>query len=427
MHIVSLRIQDLCCIAATSLELCTATAQVDGPVAPNVTVLLGANGAGKTTVLRAIALAVLAPALERGAGFVAQGLVRRVPRRRSAGHGSAAAIAPDVARVHVTLALHPQDQLDRATTAGGLRQQAMSATVERIGGDEELEWLRPADPLRARDLREVQLARDSSAFFIVGYGANRRVEADTRPPWEVVSSVRRQRHARIAGLFTDSHVLVPLSAWLPGYATRNPGRARQVTTLMNRLLPEGSRFELDATDAAGGVRFIMQGVVVPFAALCDGYRAYVGWIADLLYHVCMGAPSGHKLVDSHGVVLVDEVDLHLHPAWQRILLPTLAKALPHLQFIVTTHSPLVVGSLQARNIRLLEPQGAVGTACRALPDEVQGRTAEQLLLGPYFGLPSTRSTETADALDRLRQASQAGDPDAAADYLRWLASGAITP
>ena len=76
-----------------------------------------------------------------------------------------------------------------------------------------------------------------------------------------------------------------------------------------------------------------------------GYRAYIGWIADLLYHICMGAPSGRKLIDNRGIVLVDEIDLHLHPRWQVSLIPKLKQVFPKLQFVATTHSPMVLPGL----------------------------------------------------------------------------------
>jgi predicted ATP-binding protein involved in virulence len=60
-----------------------------------------------------------------------------------------------------------------------------------------------------------------------------------------------------------------------------------------------------------------------------------------------------------GVVLVDDIDLHLHPSWQRTVVSKLASTLPRLQFIVTSHSPLVAGNLYAENIRVVsnEPDG----------------------------------------------------------------------
>ena len=142
----------------------------------------------------------------------------------------------------------------------------------------------------------------------------------------------------------------------------------------------------------------------------------------MLFHLCMGAVSGTKLVDTRGLVLLDEIDLHLHPEWQRVVLPTLSRALPNMQFVVTTHSPLVVGSLQAENLySLVEEEGA--TVIKRLPEQVQGRSSEQILLSPYFGLPSTRAEPVSDKLQALAQAAVGGDAHASMQYLRLLSGG----
>src|SRR5947207_1914827 len=125
----------------------------------------------------------------------------------------------------------------------------------------------------------------------------------------------------------------------------NKGRYTQVKNLINRL--SGKEHYTFTGDMDGGeYLFERGGLKIPFPALSDGYRAYLGWIGDLLYHVCFTTPTGAKLVENRGIVMVDEIDLHLHPKWQMTVLPILARELPNLQFIVTSHSPLLVGSLE---------------------------------------------------------------------------------
>lgn len=424
MHIQSLRIRNFRSIQDISVSLLGPGDAPDGTALANVNVLLGVNGAGKSSVLRAIALSVLAPVLERGAGFLADGLVRTLRAGTDAKAGVPCR-APLVATLDTAVWVDAQDGAlggDSASVA-----LTMQAKVEQVGDSEVLQWIPPDDPHVAREVRELQDTRQTSAFFLVGYGATRRVEHDHDADPAQRFKTRAPRYERVAGLFEDHHSMVPLSAWWPAYATQNPGRGKQVINLMNRLLPESCRMHATGknrgdTEAPG---FSMHGVHVPFRALSDGYRAYIGWIGDMLYHLCMGAPSGRKLVDNRGVVLIDEIDLHLHPDWQRSLLPTLSRALPNIQFIVTTHSPLVVGSLQPQNLLVLDESDDDGAQCRRLPEQVHGRSAEQVLLSPYFGLASTRAPGVADRLEQLRRASEAGDLRAAADYLHLLSSGAL--
>ncbi len=174
----------------------------------------------------------------------------------------------------------------------------------------------------------------SPAFLMIGYGANRRVESASTFDSSLRGKQRLLRYQRVASLFEEQVTLVPLAHWLPDLGKRDPGRHKQVCGLVNRLLPPGMRFT--ARTGQDDYLFSHKGVAVPFGALSDGHRAYVGWVADLLHHVCTGCPSGKKLVDNRGVVLVDEIDLHIHPRWQRIMIPRIAKALPKLQFLFTT-------------------------------------------------------------------------------------------
>ncbi|MBK8563034.1 MAG: AAA family ATPase [Saprospiraceae bacterium] len=71
------------------------------------------------------------------------------------------------------------------------------------------------------------------------------------------------------------------------------------------------------------------------------------------------------LKEGGGIVIIDEIDLHLHPRWQRKIVRKLTEVFPKLQFIITTHSPLILGSIRSENIRLLDdgqvysvPEGA---------------------------------------------------------------------
>ena len=418
MHITHLKIENLRSLALAEMELnVPGSSNMDFP---NVNVLLGGNGYGKSSVLRALALAVLGPLLSSSSGYVPENLIRRPPGKRIV---KTAKLQAAVLKAKVVLQVAELPSYARHLKTEPALE--MTTTVEALGTAERLQWDIKPDKLRAV-VEKLQYDEAATAFFFVGYGATRRVEASTRVDESARSKSRRRRYERVASLFEDHLGLMPLSYWLPKYATRNKGRYVQVVGLINRLLPENCRMRGTATATADGTEhlFEMNGVTLPFRALSDGYRAYIGWIGDMLFHLCMGAVSGAKLVDTRGVVLVDEIDLHLHPEWQRVVVPTLSRALPKVQFVVTTHSPLVVGSLQAQNLySLVEEDGA--TVIKRLPEKVQGRSAEQILLSPYFGLDSTRSEPVADKLQSLAQAAVHGDVKASMQYLRLLSSGNV--
>lgn len=417
MHVTHLKIENLRSLAQAEIEL-NHPGTAGGLDCPNVNVLLGGNGFGKTSVLRALALAVLGPLLSSSSGFVPEGLIRRPAGKRQS---NPAKLPPAVVTAQV--ALDTAELPSYARTLQGEKAFDMSTTIVPLGTSERLQW--QVSPAKIGGVVErMQHDEAATAFFMVAYGATRRVESSSRVDESARTKLRRRRYERVASLFEDHLGLMPLSYWLPEYAKRNKGRYVQAVRLVNELLPDACRMRSTAsvTDRGTEHLFDMNGVALPFRDLSDGYRAYIGWVGDMLFHLCMGAVSGTKLVDTRGLVLLDEIDLHLHPEWQRVVLPTLSRALPNMQFVVTTHSPLVVGSLQAENLySLVEEEGA--TVIKRLPEQVQGRSSEQILLSPYFGLPSTRAEPVSDKLQALAQAAVGGDAHASMQYLRLLSGG----
>lgn len=99
--------------------------------------------------------------------------------------------------------------------------------------------------------------------------------------------------------------------------------------------------------------------VLPVAAMSDGVRTMISLVADIALRSAQLNPQlGKAAADSPGIVLIDEVDMHLHPTWQQRVLPTLCRAFPHMQFVVTTHSPQTLSTVPARNIRVLTERPA---------------------------------------------------------------------
>lgn len=92
---------------------------------------------------------------------------------------------------------------------------------------------------------------------------------------------------------------------------------------------------------------------VPATWLSQGYQSTVSWVADLIGQMYMDFGEAIPLADMEGIVLVDELDLHLHPSWQVRLVPVLKRVFPRMQFIVTTHSPMILPAFERHEIVLL--------------------------------------------------------------------------
>lgn len=116
--------------------------------------------------------------------------------------------------------------------------------------------------------------------------------------------------------------------------------------------------------------------VLKVSQLSDGIKNMLGMVADIAYRcVLLNSHLGLQAADkTTGVILIDEVDMHLHPQWQQNVLGSLAKAFPSLQFVVTTHSPQVLTTVASESIRVIK-EGELFAA----PKGSQGAEASRLL------------------------------------------------
>jgi hypothetical protein len=151
---------------------------------------------------------------------------------------------------------------------------------------------------------------------------------------------------------------------------------------------------------------------LPGTALAHGHQSTIAWIADLVGHIILEADTKLGPEDMTGLVLLDEIDLHLHPTWQVALVGALRDIFPKLQFVVTTHSPLVLASARPDEVVALERDPSSGDVVRATwtsqPDADARLMTTADLYQRYFGIPDIFPTSEGRALrDYL---SYAADP-----------------
>jgi len=156
----------------------------------------------------------------------------------------------------------------------------------------------------------------------------------------------------------------------------------------------------------------------PFENLSDGQKAVIGLVADIARRMCLLNPQlGQEVtLKTDGVVLIDELDVHLHPHWQRILTNGLKKAFPAVQFIVASHSPQVLGELSPDEIILLRPEGT------AHPQVSYGLTSSQVL-EEIMGT-TARTADVESSLSVLFGALERNELDQARKTLKQLKDAA---
>jgi predicted ATP-binding protein involved in virulence len=147
--------------------------------------------------------------------------------------------------------------------------------------------------------------------------------------------------------------------------------------------------------------------------LSDGERGILALIMDLARRLLQANPKLDDPLQAQAVVLIDELDLHLHPQWQRTIVSKLTTTFPNCQFIATTHSPLIIGEVEPENIILIAEDGEI-----IHPNQSLGMDTDWIL--KYIMGATTRHTETTLELKRIADLIENEDYDTATDAIDAL-------
>ncbi len=159
------------------------------------------------------------------------------------------------------------------------------------------------------------------------------------------------------------------------------------------------------------------GTLVYVGGLSGGERSYLILLADLARRLQVFEP-GKPLDEIAAIVLIDEIELNLHPAWQSRIVPMLSEVFASCQFIVTTHSPQVLSGVESRQVRIVEVDATDGSSKVTVPLSTRGRTSNYLLEGV---LGSSERFPPVDALiGEFNTAIDDGDAATAAGKLATL-------
>jgi predicted ATP-binding protein involved in virulence len=154
---------------------------------------------------------------------------------------------------------------------------------------------------------------------------------------------------------------------------------------------------------------IKQGEALLINQLSDGEKCLLAMVGDLARRLAIANPGLPDPLQGSGVVLIDEIELHLHPKWQREIIPALTRTFPNCQFIVTTHSPQVISQVKPEGIYILEKTDEGIVAMR--PESSYGRDSNRIL-EDLMDTPE-RPQEIKESLLELFRLIAKGDLDSA--------------
>ena len=151
--------------------------------------------------------------------------------------------------------------------------------------------------------------------------------------------------------------------------------------------------------------------------LSDGEKCLIALIGDLARRLAIANPQRENPLDGRGVVIIDEIDLHLHPKWQRKIIPILTRVFSNIQFIISTHSPHVITHVQPEDLFLLSTTDRGITAKK--PAESYGKNVDRIL-EDLMGLETTRPDKVNRLLTELYETISAGNTDKAKEQAASL-------
>ncbi len=325
-------------------------------------VILGGNGTGKSTLLQAMAVTLVGPLLGQRLLYNPAGWTRK-----PATHGEIAArIIPG----------SNDSALGQPRKKPYSAQFAVTGNVKFSLDREEYDQpqLVQLDSNRT-GLSKGPYAANRLGWLACGYGPFRRLTGmGGSEEYDLVYSTGRGQ--RFATLFREGAAITNCTEWLvklysgslDPHEPEKEKRKNDVELLqkvINSLLP--GAVQITRIDSKNVYFTTIGGVEVTVPELSDGYRSFLALAVDLLRHVHESIADFSTVVERSedgiavtmdGIVLIDEVDAHLHPRWQREIRFRLCKVFPRIQFIVTTHSPFVAQAAQDHGLFVLrQPEG----------------------------------------------------------------------
>ncbi|MDB9411974.1 AAA family ATPase [Microcystis aeruginosa] len=157
--------------------------------------------------------------------------------------------------------------------------------------------------------------------------------------------------------------------------------------------------------------------IVTVNQLSDGEKCLIAMLGDLARRMAIANPQNPDPLTGTGIIIIDEIDLHLHPQWQRFVVPKLLEVFPNCQFFISTHSPNIITHVQPESLHFME-QTEMGIKFHPV-QESYGKNVD-LILEDLMGLETTRPKEIAEALKDIYEQISQNQLEAAKNKINYL-------
>jgi len=238
-------------------------------------------------------------------------------------------------------------------------------------------------------------------LLLLGYGVDRQLKNQTPGPYKEMEN--------IASLFGESCYLknIKISETYK-YVSEN---FNTIKHLINAILieadknnpirlknydPETFWFEVPSASEE----------LLPLEALSEGFKSVFSWLFDMIIRIVNHGGDIEHSNEITGIILLDEVDLHLHPSWQRTILPSLEKVFPNMQIIVTTHSPFVVQSAIDNNLIILESDRTTGSV-KSVKQDITSDLSYRAVVREIFDIRSPFNHEIEQKMNTFHEIKNA--------------------
>jgi energy-coupling factor transporter ATP-binding protein EcfA2 len=369
------------------------------------TVFTGDNGSGKSTLLKAIAVGLVGKDTSRSLQLSFNRWIRDGATQEESS---------------IQLEIVRSEEDDALTEPGQRPSGSFPAKIVLKNGGKEttLQTAKPSGKYQKKYSTPERTiwSPDAKGWFSCGYGPFRRVFGASP---EATRQMVAPTTERFVTMFQEAASLAEVDQWMRNLKHKeleNKDAEREQLALVMELLRDDlmpNRITVDRVDSDGLWLKDRNGVQLAWGEMSDGYRAAAALLADIVRHLIgtyglegliEKTADGKTVVKRSGVVLIDEIDAHLHPAWQREIGFWLKRHFPNIQFLVTTHSPIICQAADQNGLFVLPEPGSENNP-GPLSDEdykkVIASRPDTILLTPAFGLQNTRSPRAVEARAKL--------------------------